>query len=91
MPDFDKLQEHAEQLSDLLKKENRETGRATWTLRIGEHWRAITNMWNKQKDDTGSMTLGRAKELEGTAVIYGVMVTKNQVRVVKGILANVGP
>ena len=89
MPDFDKLHHHVKALNELL--EDRQEGLATWNLMAGGHWKDIVDLWTDQEDDTGGITPERAKELEGAAVVYGVMVTKGQVGVTKGILMEVGP
>ena len=89
MPNFSKLQEHADKLSYLLK--NREMGRASWTMFVGEHWKAIADMWSNQRDDTGGITPERAKELEGAVVVYSVGSKEDQVVIISGILTDVGP
>jgi hypothetical protein len=92
MPNFSKLQEHADKLSALLK--NREMGRASWTMFVGEHWKAIADMWTSQKNEIKgqkSITPERAKELEGVAVVYGVGLTESQVGITRGVLIDVGP
>lgn len=43
MPDFKKLHEHTKKLNDLLEKP--EPGISSWCMFVGEHWKAIAEMW----------------------------------------------
>lgn len=44
MPDLDKLHNHVKRLDALL--EDQQPGYASWVAMVGEHWRAIFEMWD---------------------------------------------
>lgn len=47
MPDLDKLHEHVGKLDALLR--DREPGLSTWSIFVGEEWKAIAEMWNPER------------------------------------------
>ncbi len=44
MPDLDKLQQHIDAMSALLKE--REYGISSWAMMLGQHWKAVAEMWD---------------------------------------------
>lgn len=50
MPDFNELHEHARKLADLTEPGKQEPGLVTWTLFVGEEWKAIVELWRRQDD-----------------------------------------
>lgn len=44
MPNFEKLSEHVRKLHMLLQDQH--PGLATWTMFVGETWKAIADMWD---------------------------------------------
>lgn len=64
MPDFDKLQHHTNALNELLK--NRELGIPTWSLMVGQHWKAISTMFS-----TSSMSTNIIERLSKLDPTYG--------------------
>lgn len=56
MPDFNKLHEHARKLADLTEPRRREPGLSTWTIFVGQEWKAIVEMWTGEDEDEKALS-----------------------------------